>query len=353
MGDGSNAMIRPAELFWDVDGGRLGLNTTAPEAVLHVASGNLLVTAGQVWGSSASSVSAPSFSWMDDANTGIYREGADVMAVGTGGVRRLRVGSDGMVSIDGDFTTLGSGGMRAESGPVLGRATIGDASTPSFAWIDDTDTGIYREGENMLAVGTGGVRRMHVGSNGIVTIDGDLVVSGGGGLRADQGQILGYAESNALAPSFGWVGDTDTGMFRPSEDAIAFTTGGEECVRITPLGRVGIGRSDPEVDLHIQGDVTIEGVLKGGYPDAGDGGTYVPVATVLTNASSNVPLRLPPHQRRDHQPHAVPRSVQLHRRNVRTGRWYDDFQRTRPHQRPYQHDSRRVPVCRLRERPDP
>ena len=46
---------------------------------------------------------------------------------------------------------------------------------------------------------------------------------------------------SAAAPSIYSTGDTNTGMFFPAADTIAFTEGGSESLRIGSSGQIGIG----------------------------------------------------------------------------------------------------------------
>jgi hypothetical protein len=58
---------------------------------------------------------------------------------------------------------------------------------------------------------------------------------------------------SATQPSVAFSTDTDTGLFNPAADNLAFTTGGAERVRISDIGNVGIGTSAPEAPLHTVG----------------------------------------------------------------------------------------------------
>jgi hypothetical protein len=59
-------------------------------------------------------------------------------------------------------------------------------------------------------------------------------------------------------PAITTTGDTNTGIFFPAADTIAFTEGGAEAMRITSAGNVGIGTSAPNKKLHVAGSVFIE-----------------------------------------------------------------------------------------------
>jgi hypothetical protein len=55
------------------------------------------------------------------------------------------------------------------------------------------------------------------------------------------------------APAITTTGDTNTGIFFPAADTIAFTEGGVERMRITDAGNVGIGTSSPATRLDVTG----------------------------------------------------------------------------------------------------
>jgi hypothetical protein len=55
----------------------------------------------------------------------------------------------------------------------------------------------------------------------------------------------------AAAPAITTSGDTNTGIFFPAADTIAFSEGGSERMRITALGNVGIGTTSPGARLDL------------------------------------------------------------------------------------------------------
>jgi len=61
----------------------------------------------------------------------------------------------------------------------------------------------------------------------------------------------------AAAPAIVPTGDTNTGIFFPAADTIAFAEGGAEGMRINSSGNVGIGITNPSVNLEVAGTTGI------------------------------------------------------------------------------------------------
>jgi len=61
---------------------------------------------------------------------------------------------------------------------------------------------------------------------------------------------------SATTPSLSVVNDTNTGIFFPTSDTIAFTEGGVEVMRINSSSNIGIGTQTPSQKLEVSGNVS-------------------------------------------------------------------------------------------------
>ena len=90
---------------------------------------------------------------------------------------------------------------------------------------------------------------------------------------------------SAAAPAITTTGDTNTGIFFPAADTIAFAEGGVEAVRIDSSGNVGIGTSSPSTKLQVNGQTRIS-----------DGTTNIDIVCASTvgyiGTQTNAPLVL-------------------------------------------------------------
>ena len=116
----------------------------------------------------------------------------------------------------------GTGGVYQDS---TGRVGIG-TSVPTSAL--DVQSGTIKIGNNTLS------------SSGVSTFSSGIVVSAG----------------TTAAPSISPTGDSNTGIFFPSADTIAFAEGGVEAARFDSSGRLGIGTISAVKPLDVRGEAT-------------------------------------------------------------------------------------------------
>ena len=94
---------------------------------------------------------APSITFDNDPNTGIYRSAAETITFTTSGTARFSITTTSM----GSPTT---GGIRLLS-------ANGTAAAPAFNFSGDTDTGMYRTGTDGLGFSTGGTAALTIADN--------------------------------------------------------------------------------------------------------------------------------------------------------------------------------------------
>jgi hypothetical protein len=93
------------------------------------------------------------------------------------------------------------------------------------------------------AAGTGTSVGLNVGSGKTLTVAGTLTVTGSATVE--------FADGSAASPSITNDGDTNTGIFFPAADTIAFTEGGVEAARIDSSGNFGIGTASPNYKFNV------------------------------------------------------------------------------------------------------
>ncbi len=105
-------------------------------------------------------------------------------------------------------------------------------------------TGLKANVDGSAAIQVGGVDAITLTSAGAASfVTSPMTIQGG----------------SAAAPSLTFSGDTNTGIFSPAADTIAFTEGGVEAMRIDSSGNVGIGTGSPEERLTLSVSNPVDG----------------------------------------------------------------------------------------------
>lgn len=229
----------------------------------------------------AGAVGAPAFSFSGDTNTGAYSVAADTFGIATNGALIV------------EWTT----------GQEL-MNTLGAAATPAWSFVADPNTGIFSSAADTLDASTGGTSRWTLSTTSLTTT---LQQLGGAGSNAapnwsfsgdpDTGMYsasanqLGFATNGAVrltlttttasfavvvsttlgaltAPSYTFSGDSNTGMWSSGADAIDFSTGGGNRMRMDSTGNVSVPASmvigttigtTPDQTLDVRGEISIFG----------------------------------------------------------------------------------------------
>ena len=106
------------------------------------------------------------------------------------------------------------------------------------------------------------------GNVGVNTTSPDVKFSVAGGIRAGGGVgTLPYPGGY----SFASPGDSDGGMFSPSDGTLTWLTDGSERMRLSSSGRLGIGNTSPLAPLHVSGSSSLT-VNQQGYLGSGGAG---------------------------------------------------------------------------------
>jgi uncharacterized protein (DUF2237 family) len=164
------------------------------------------------------SVAGPAFSFVGDADTGMYQDGANVIGFSTGGVNVLSMSSTDITS----------------AVPYL--APDGTALAPAFSFTSDPNTGLFLDNPDELAITIGGSETIKFNSTAITAAANiNFVVSGTGELlglpatpsgataAASKAYVDTFASGNGpfiavdgtvAAPAFSFTLDSNTGFYR-------------------------------------------------------------------------------------------------------------------------------------------
>lgn len=174
---------------------------------------------------------------------------------GGGTINNVAIG--GTTAAAGTFTTATATTVAATTGNITtvnAPTLVGGSAVSSTLTLKSTS-----------GIGTSDSIALKVGNNGATTA-----------MTANTSGNIEFGAGTAALPAITTTGDTNTGIFFPAADTIAFTEGGAEAMRINSSGNVGIGATSISFasgsGLHVQktGSATVRVERTGATASAGE-----------------------------------------------------------------------------------
>lgn len=178
----------------------------------------------------AGTAASPSYTFSGDSDTGIYRPGADEIGIATGGSLRLSASSSAIEAM------------------VPIRIPDGSVSVPGIAFASDSNTGIYRVGDDALGIVAGGLQILTASESAV-------------GVN----KPLEARDGSAAVPSYSFDNDADTGLYRSGAGQIGIAADGEQIATIK-RGSLRIVHNDPPGNPSWPGE---PGEIRWSYSDGG------------------------------------------------------------------------------------
>lgn len=170
---------------------KFSIATGASGSVRALTVDNTSITSALPFYAPAGSASAPSHSFENDTDTGLYATADNRLRMAAGGVQALVVGDT----------------FLAPQVPTL--TTDGSAAAPAYSFSNDTNTGIYRWAPDSIGFAAGGSQSVGIDANALYTKDG-----------------------TASLPALSFLSDPNTGMYRVAADDLGFAVNGIRVLRL-------------------------------------------------------------------------------------------------------------------------
>ena len=157
-----------------------GLYFLAPTTIgVSIGGSNVINITPQGVGFPNGSATAPSIFFKNDPDTGFYRHGANAIAATTDGAARFRIENARIVPL------------------VQSQAITGSATAPSYSFISEPNTGMYRSGTNQLSFSVNDNVRFRLNNTGGIFY-GAFTLSSGSTLQATYADLAERYHANEI-----------------------------------------------------------------------------------------------------------------------------------------------------------
>jgi hypothetical protein len=138
------------------------------------------------------------------------------------------------------------------------RAPMGTCELPSYSFSNDPDTGIWSPSSNQIAISTAGYESLRITDTGFIGVGVEAPWTNlhlVGSMFATNTFIAETGSSNL--PSYTFSNSSNTGIWSPSNNVLAFSTNSTERMRMDSSGKIGMGVTSPWQNLHLQGSTFV------------------------------------------------------------------------------------------------